>query len=122
VPPAVLCHKVWGSEELLVNRAEPSYCLKLMVVYPGRHSSCHMHPVKHETWVVRRGELLVGETPSLDKYKVYIQGSTIVVPPRQWHWFGSSDGCEFWEVSTFDDPQDTVRNPVLLSGELPKAP
>ena len=116
--PALYVDKVWGSETVLVNRTSPDYCMKVLVVNRGRHSSRHRHIVKHETFVVHKGELMVGSSRSLKDFKVHAPGSVITVLPGEWHWFGSQEGCEFWEISTYDDPIDSIRDPRLLSGEL----
>ena len=116
--PALYVAKVWGSETILVNRRDPDYCLKVMVVNRNSHSSRHRHIAKHETFVVWKGELMVGSSPELEDYKVHAPGSVVTVPPGQWHWFGSLEGAEFWEVSTWDDPADSERDPALLSGQI----
>lgn len=105
--------KDWGFEEIIVNTDK--YCLKRITCRDKRWSSkgkYHYHPVKDETFYVIDGTLEMDvEQPDGAFANFYLfTGKTYRVPPTMKHKFRSvGDKCVFYEVSTHDDPKDTVR-------------
>lgn len=110
-----LTKKLWGYERLIVNHK--LYCGKILTVLPnGNACSLHYHVKKHETFHVLRGELMIQTFVKQEKFfdkaqaLVLHPGSTLVLPPYTAHRFWTEgEVCDFVEISTHDDPEDSIR-------------
>lgn len=109
--------KVWGSETWLVN--EPEYCAKILHLNKGSFCSTHRHPVKKETFIVRKGliELEVGSEAFSGKFTLYA-GQQFTIIPKTWHRFYGVEDSEILEVSTHHRDSDVER--MTRSGKLPE--
>jgi mannose-6-phosphate isomerase len=104
--------KPWGKETILIETE--LYCSKIITCKDNEWSSggrWHYHERKDETFYVLDGILQLelkrrgddeAQTRTLHK------GDIARVYPRDLHRF-KSKRCKFLEVSTHDDPSDTVR-------------
>ena len=116
--PARYVPKAWGHEEILI--ATPNYTLKRLTVLPGFQCSLHYHVHKCESFLIESGVMLL-ETQSVDRlhnglmgepeHDIFQPGASVYLRNFTAHRFkcGSDAPCVFWEVSTYDDPADTVR-------------
>jgi len=108
--------KVWGEEYILINT--PMYAAKFLHLNYGFQSSLHYHSFKDEWFYVISGVigLEVGKPQALagapstitrqlsagDMHRLFPQ-----TPHR--FWADSPDGALILEVSTHDDPTDSIR-------------
>jgi mannose-6-phosphate isomerase-like protein (cupin superfamily) len=97
--------KLWGVEEVIVNRAE--YCAKFLRVKPGYTCSLHRHRIKTETFHVLHGSGVIGVG---DSGPLLVQeGLTVHIPPGKWHFFASREGMTLLEISTEHSDEDVER-------------
>lgn len=115
MPGTLIVEKSWGREVVLVND-EGFYCLKELHIDPGRCCSCHMHPVKRETFCVIDGRATIEINGDVKDFR---HGDSVTIEPGTWHRFGSVCGAMIAEVSTYHSDDDVVRDPERLSGEWP---
>src|ERR1700720_25578 len=102
--------KLWGYEVWLVNNEK--YCAKVLHVYPGYQCSLHMHPIKKETFIVRKGavelELARYEDSgslSFERLRLIV-GDSHTIEPGTFHRFWSDTSAEILEVSTSHNDED----------------
>jgi quercetin dioxygenase-like cupin family protein len=118
--------KLWGFEQIIVNR---EYCGKILTALPnGFACSFHFHRLKHETFHVIRGQLIL-QVSTVDesgkrRFKnashefVLKTGQTFIVPPFNAHRFWAVDEpAVFVEFSTHDKSDDSYR--LVPSGPAP---
>lgn len=111
--------KVWGEEEWVINApADPEgrggYCGKILRLTPGFRCSLHYHPVKHETFYVLKGRVLLElrAQPTTSTYLVQMRpGDSQVIRPGIPHRFSAEGGtgATIIEFSTTHDDADVVR-------------
>lgn len=106
--------KLWGREEIVINRVAMGYCMKRMVLDAGASCSWHYHRVKDETFHVESGSMLLEISDQDDASRarrIHMKaGDTHLIWPGIRHRFtGGPEGCVFYECSTPDDPTDCVR-------------
>ncbi len=118
--------KEWGSEEIIANGI---YCGKRMTLNKGYRCSIHYHAQKHETFFVEKGSMLVEieEEPHKDRQNkelkklkplVMNKGDVLVIQPNTAHRFtGLDDNTVFFEFSTHDMPEDSIR--ITTSEKVP---
>ena len=104
--------KVWGYEKIIVNNN--LYCGKILTTLPnGNASSVHYHCHKVETFFIIRGELCVqlfDMEQNLKKSMMLKPGEIMTIHPMSPHRFWSDNElCEFMEVSTFFEDEDSHR-------------
>ena len=110
--------KKWGYEIWIENN--PLYCGKHLHVLPHKYCSVHYHKNKKETFYVIRGELLLQYSTNLnldhwnnrEYHTVLIQeGESFTIDTLVAHRFtsGLSTACDFIEISTHHDDQDSYR-------------
>lgn len=110
---ALIVHKVWGCEEILVN--EPEYCLKKLYLKQQYRCSIHHHLVKKETFILKEGLVLVElSNGNSDKFpfKLVIlskPGDSVTILPSIDHRFTGIMDSTFLEVSTHDRQEDSIR-------------
>lgn len=113
--------KKWGYETHIVNHV--LYCGKILTVSQRKVAcSLHYHAKKHETFHILRGALHLQTLLPTGRTGGYIlkAGSTLVLPPRTAHRFWiEGEVCDFIEVSTMDDPDDSIR--IFKSGPAPES-
>jgi mannose-6-phosphate isomerase-like protein (cupin superfamily) len=105
----VIVKKVWGKEEILVN--EPEYCCKKLHLTKQYRCSIHYHEVKKETFILEYG-LVFLEIASRHRPEALIvmwPGMSITIEQGECHRFTGIEDSMFIEVSTHDDPEDSIR-------------
>ncbi len=105
--------KVWGSETIICNRA---FAGKVMTLRRGMRCSLHYHPVKDETFWVLSGKVRVeigqpgmAGVAAATREMVLDPGDSVDVPPLTLHRFTGITDATFVELSTHDDPADSIR-------------
>jgi D-lyxose ketol-isomerase len=104
--------KVWGREIWLTNNDD--YCAKYLELKPGYKCSLHCHPIKHETFFVLEGTVILITTVS-DTWprRIHIlgPGDNFDITPNLYHSFQTlaGDRAIILEVSTKHDDLDVVR-------------
>lgn len=106
-----IVHKEWGHEIWVVN--EDKYCMKYLIIDPGKQCSLHYHPIKKETFYVEEGVVHVQVSHLIGDFK---EGGQVTIDPRTPHRFGSEDGARIIEISTHHEDDDVVR--LELSGDF----
>lgn len=112
--------KGWGEEQIITNG--PLYCGKRMLLLPGRRCSWHYHERKDETFYVEAGAMQLHYStrdcmvagkfgPGLAETITLSAGESFHVPVGLRHQFiGVGDQtCVFYEFSTEDFPEDSIR-------------
>ena len=106
--------KTWGYELWFENNE--MYCGKFLSVGYGEWSSkgnFHYHPVKDETFIITYGTLLlqIGDERGVIEDLILPAQTSFRIKPGVKHRFTaiSNEGCEFVEVSTTHDDDDTIR-------------
>ena len=101
--------KVWGEEVLIVNNG--MYCGKLLRINKNYRCSDHYHKIKHETFLVTRGVVLLSwEYEGDSGHEVMQSGDVFEVPPYMVHSFWGFDDSTILEISTEDIAEDSYRN------------
>lgn len=108
----MIVRKTWGIENVLAN--EPEYCLKELRVFAGKKCSLHYHPIKKETFIVKRGLVMLERQGYQDELLKPGEARTIL--PGTPHRFSSIYGAVIMEVSTHHEDSDVVR--IEASGVL----
>lgn len=111
--------KKWGYELWIENNS--NYCGKHLHVIPYKQCSVHYHKLKKETFYVIEGELIIEYSKSLDKANwdnminintiLLSKGESFTIEPLIAHRFysGSKSSCDFIEISTHHDDDDSFR-------------
>jgi len=110
--------KLWGNEKIIASfvDGQSGYTGKVLTVEPnGNACSMHYHAIKTETFYVIEGvlELQIWDNPiSMRKIfgsKVNV-GDSITIQKNQPHRFwATKNRAVFVEVSTPDNPEDSIR-------------
>jgi|ERR1035437_2495588 mannose-6-phosphate isomerase-like protein (cupin superfamily) len=95
--------KKWGYELEIINE---DYCGKQMVLFQGYHCSTHYHRIKDETFFVASGTMLLDIEGII---YILSEGERVRILPWQKHSFTGLTDCIFFEFSTHDDPEDSIR-------------
>jgi mannose-6-phosphate isomerase-like protein (cupin superfamily) len=104
--------KVWGEEHWIVNN--PEYCGKKLIIKKGFRCSLHLHKIKHETFYVHSGRVLMEHR---ETSKILYAGDTITIDRNDLHRFtGLDDLNEIFEFSTQHFEDDSYR--MIESGEV----
>ena len=120
--------KGWGFERWFANDENANYCGKELSIIGGKRCSLHYHPIKHETFYVVRGKILVefasphpelepgpdgpwsGGLEKLLSSKTLWPQDRFVVPPGLRHRFTAEQrDSTIIEVSTFHREDDVIR-------------
>lgn len=102
--------KVWGHEEIIVNR---DYCGKKLILNKGFRCSMHHHKLKDETFYILTGKVLL--EIGMKKH-VMLPGDSILIKPGQKHRFTGLEDSEIIEFSTHHEDSDSYRDE--LSGKV----
>jgi quercetin dioxygenase-like cupin family protein len=104
--------KVWGEEHWIVNN--PEYCGKKLIIKKGFRCSLHLHKIKHETFYVHSGRILMEHN---ERVEILSTGSTVTINRNDLHRFtGLDDLNEIFEFSTQHFEDDSYR--MIESGEV----
>jgi N-acetylneuraminate synthase len=114
----IVVNKKWGYEIWIENN--DSYCGKHLHVLPNKYCSVHYHKNKKETFYVLRGELSLECSTILEKEAwnngvsttlILKEGESFTIEPYTAHRFTSntSCSCDFIEISTHHDDEDSYR-------------
>lgn len=98
--------KYWGNIQTIVNK---SYAAKRIFCRKGEYSSLEYHCVKHESYFVHSGKLLVRLRAgrAQDYYVELSAGSSIFIPPGLMHQRGGIEDTVIIEISTHDEDSDS---------------
>ena len=95
--------KVWGEELWIVNR---EYCGKILKLKKGSSCSYHYHKLKHETFYINKGRILL----EMDNNKTIMEvGDSIIVEQNTKHRFTGLEDSEIIEFSTHHEDSDSYR-------------
>lgn len=116
--------KLWGQEEILVNN--DLYCGKrLTVLNKGLACSLHWHLKKLETFFIATGVLYLqvlpeGHDAGWPTCLVLHPNTSLTIQRGVRHrfWSGADSDCVFYEFSTHDEADDSIR--VIPSGPIPE--
>lgn len=114
----IVVNKKWGYEIWIENN--DLYCGKHLHVLPKKYCSVHYHKNKKETFYVLRGELSLEYSTILEKEAwnngvsttvLLKEGESFTIEPYTAHRFTSntSYSCDFIEISTHHDDEDSYR-------------
>ena len=100
--------KVWGEERWICNN--PLYCGKYLIIHKGMRCSLHQHPIKHETFHVVEGAVLmeVEDNNGINR-RTFMPGDTVEIRPGLFHRFTGIKNSIILEFSTHHEDDDTVR-------------
>ncbi|MFH1642687.1 MAG: cupin domain-containing protein [Nanoarchaeota archaeon] len=96
--------KVWGYEELIVNR---EYCGKKLVLKKGFRCSIHHHKIKDETFYIIKGKVLIELN---NKKQILVPGDSVLIKPGEKHRFTGLEYSEIIEFSTHHKDSDSYRD------------
>ena len=103
--------KGWGYELWIHN--DEKYCGKLLFFEKGKGCSYHFHKIKHETFYLQSGKLLLayGEEDEIESVKEILltPGDTFEVPPGLRHRMFAVEDSELFEFSTEHFEDDSYR-------------
>lgn len=108
--------KVWGTEIHLI--VTEMYVLKRMYLKQGFSCSMHRHLEKDETFLIEKGAmtLQVG-APYMETFAL-LPGDSFRLEAGMYHSFTGIRDTVFLEVSTEDNPKDSLR--LTKSGKTPE--
>lgn len=107
--------KGWGYELWIHN--DEKYCGKLLFFKTGKKCSLHYHMLKHETFYVQSGQLLVKlGTLNSSEYttRILTPGMSLEIAPGVVHQMTAIEDTEMFEFSTYHDDNDSYR---LVKGD-----
>lgn len=100
--------KPWGKEEILELNSD--YMVKRLTMNQGHRCSLQYHNKKCETIYVLQGKLKIylGQNKDNLQEKIYEQGESITIKPKEIHRMEAVEDSIYLEAST-PDVDDTVR-------------
>ena len=98
--------KVWGHEEIIVNR---DYCGKKLILNKGFRCSMHYHKLKDETFYILSGKVLL--EIGMKKW-IMLPGDSMLIKPGQKHRFTGLEDSEIIEFSTHHEDSDSYRDEI----------
>jgi len=112
-----IVEKVWGHEEVFRNK---EYCIKKLVLKKNRFCSVHKHNEKTETFLIIKGTMMLhyGRNKNVMKQQILTKDDVFHMPKKTWHRFVGMRNTEFYECSTFDKPEDSIRAKNMPSGKI----
>ncbi|GEM_PF-852132 len=103
-----LVPKIWGHEEWIINNAQ--YCGKKLVFMQNHGCSLHHHKIKHETFYVLSGEVILElEQNGMRTIRRMEPGDTAQIPQLTWHRLIALTDAEVMEFSTYHMEEDSYR-------------
>ena len=120
VETAPVTEKIWGLEVECACVPDENYTAKLLVINPGFTSSIHYHKVKHETFYVLQGNVILSTyctgvlaggymNTKLDTKMSLVPGQRVVIPPMTVHSFRATVPSVIVEGSTLHSDDDVYR-------------
>jgi len=120
VETAPVTEKLWGLEVECARVPDENYTAKLLMVNPGFTSSVHYHKVKHETFYVLHGNVILSTyrtdmlaggytNTELDTETSFVPGQRVVIPPMTVHSFRATVPSIIVEGSTLHSDDDVYR-------------
>jgi len=104
--------KGWGYEDWVANNTQ--YCGKVLVFKKGKKCSFHKHKIKHETFYLESGKLIVryGSDSALEKADETIlePGDSFDVPIGLYHQMEALKDSRLFEFSTQHFEEDSYRS------------
>ena len=101
--PIKVVEKVWGKEEWIFNG---KYCGKLLYLTKDFRCSIHKHLIKHETFYLLSGEIIL----ELDGQSITLKpGEAVVIGPGLYHRFTGIIDSVIIEFSTRHFDNDSYR-------------
>jgi len=105
--------KNWGYELWLVNNEKENYCSKILHILSGCNTSMHFHALKHETFYIQKGTLLIKiiNTQTKEIKEVILnEGDTFELDRLIPHQLIAKNGdVTFLETSTFHRDSDSYK-------------
>lgn len=102
----------------LLNFVNRTYCKKAIVMLPGQRHPEHWHNVKEETFFVIHGAMRISLNGVEQDVKT---GDTVLVEPGVKHWFSTTTGVIFEEISSTHVAQDSFySDPVIMANKSRK--
>jgi mannose-6-phosphate isomerase-like protein (cupin superfamily) len=109
--PVRIVPKGWGREIWITNCEH--YCGKILEINKGRKCSLHFHRLKHESFYLRKGRLIVRMKDSPDAMEinefVLNPGECMDVPVGLVHQMEALEDAELFEFSTQHFDTDSYR-------------
>lgn len=102
--------KGWGQEEWIINC--PDYCMKFLDFKAGTKGSMHFHVLKHETWYIAYGKLMIStiNTENAERSQVILsKGDIVDIPKLNPHQVEALEDSRIIEVSTQHFEDDSYR-------------
>jgi quercetin dioxygenase-like cupin family protein len=103
--------KGWGHELWIVNCEK--YCGKILHFEEGKKCSWHYHKVKHETFYLQSGKLLIkyGDDDDIDASlsRVLMPGESMIIYPGLRHQMIALEDSDLLEFSTQHFENDSYR-------------
>ena len=106
--------KGWGYELWIHN--DEKYCGKMLFFKEGKRCSLHFHEIKHETFYLQSGKMLLryttwlgNEDSSAIKETILTPGDVFEIPPRLAHQMIALEDSELFEFSTEHFEEDSYR-------------
>jgi len=106
----IFVRKGWGSETWIINNDK--YCGKILRVTAGHRGSMHFHKLKHETFYIDEGHLvleLIDPTTGEMYTRNLKSGDSYELPPLTMHRFIATTDVKIIEFSTSHFDEDTYR-------------
>ena len=108
-------HKGWGYELWIHN--DSKYCGKLLFFKEGKRCSLHYHKIKHETFYLQSGKMLLEYYPEVedavmggDRTETLLTpGDSFEVPVNTPHRLTALEDSELFEFSTKHYEEDSHR-------------
>lgn len=108
--PIKIVEKVWGEEHWIYNG---EYCGKLLILNKDFRCSMHMHKIKHETFYIQEGKVLLELSK---KQRILNPGDAVVVPTGEYHRFTGLENSVIIEFSSNHQDEDSYR--TEMSGKI----
>ena len=96
----------------LLNYVNRSYCKKIIILLPGQTHPEHFHKIKEETFFVVFGSMQISLNGVLTTAK---SGDTVLVEPGTKHWFSTTEGVIFEEISSKHFPSDSFYTDINIT-------
>lgn len=101
--------KGWGEEVAVVNL---DYCGKLLKFRKGARLSCHLHPIKQESFLISSGRILfryIDTSDASTHERVMTEGDIVDIPRLLPHQVEALEDSVVTEFSTHHEDSDSLR-------------
>jgi len=110
--------KAWGWEEQIENNSV--YGGKKLHLDFAHRSSMHYHKIKDETFYIESGYVLLELEGESGMKRLFMKpGESQRISTREKHRFSGIEDSVIMEFATHDSPEDSYRDPRMLSGKIP---